>query len=168
MPFLIQCFTIFAGPDSLKIKIQKGNKMTKIRIKTDSTAWIMQWAARVISTVLVLFLAMMGFGQALDEGDFDFSGPESYMGLVIVAYVFVYLVAVVIAWFRERTGGMLLVVLGSIAIIFFMLTEKPEDYWVTLIIGAPFVISGIFYLMCWKRIQKAKGIADQNENTNPI
>lgn len=129
--------------------------MTKIRMNSDSVAWIMQWSARVISTVVALFLALMGFGQALEEGDFSSTNPEGYKGLVIAAFILAYLVAVVIAWFRERTGGVLLLVLGLVAIIAFMVTEGPQDYWVTLIIGAPFVLSGILYLMCWKRIQKA-------------
>ena len=124
-------------------------------MNSDLVAWIMQWSARVISTVVALFLALMGFGQALEEGDFSSTNPEGYKGLVIVAFILAYLVAVVIAWFRERTGGALLLVLGLVAIIAFMVAEGPQDYWVTLIIGAPFVLSGILYLMCWKRIQKA-------------
>jgi len=142
--------------------------MTKIRIKTDSAAWIMQWSARVISTGLALFLALMGFGEAFEGDDFSSTSPERSLVLGIAAFILAYLVAVVIAWFRERTGGVLLLVLGLAAIFAFMVTEEPKDYWVTLVIGAPFVLSGILYLVCWKRIQKAKKVGDQNANTNPI
>jgi hypothetical protein len=125
--------------------------MSKIRRSEDFTAWGMQWAARIISTVFALFLAFMALGSFLhDEHKVDDS--EDWMGFVIGFFVLAYLAAVLIAWFKEKTGGTLLFFLGLLAVIGFMVTEKPEDYLITLIIGFPFLVSGFLYWLCAKRI----------------
>ena len=139
--------------------------MSKIHRSEDFTAWGMQWVARIISTVFALFLAFMALGSFLhDEHKVDDS--EDWMGYVIGIFVLAYLVAVLVAWFKEKTGGILLVLLGLLAVIGFMATEKPEDYGITLIIGAPFVVSGFLFVTCSKRIEKMG--QNQNEKTKPI
>lgn len=133
--------------------------MSRIRRSEDFTAWGLQWAGRVISTVFALFLSFMILGDFIED-EHKVTDAEDWKGIVIGIFFLAYLVSAMIAWIQERTGGTLLMILGSIAILAFMATEKPQDYSLTLIIGAPFVVSGLLFRLVAKRIQKKKSRED--------
>jgi hypothetical protein len=72
---------------------------------------------------------------------------------IMWTFLLVTLVSIIIAWWREGIGGLILTIVGLAAIVVFMLTMPPRDYWVMLIFCAPFLVSGILYLKCWRRIK---------------
>jgi hypothetical protein len=109
--------------------------------------------ARGISTFFISIWVLLAIGNALDT---IYQAPlHTNKGVVIWAFLLVTLVSVIIAWWREGIGGLMLTIIGLTAIVVFMLTNKPKAYWITLVTGAPFLVSGILYLKCWGRI-KAK------------
>ncbi len=55
-----------------------------------------------------------------------------------------------------RVGELVLTIVGLAAMVVFTVTNKPKAYWITLVNGAPFLVSGILYFKCWRRIKKVK------------
>jgi len=129
--------------------------MTKISKKTDYDIWYIQCYARGISTFFISFFLLVVIGYATDTTSYQ-APSHTHDGLVLRAFLLVTLVSVIIAWWREGIGGLMLTIVGLAAIVVFMLTNKPEAYWITLVTGAPFLVSGILYLKCWRRIKKPK------------
>ena len=137
--------------------------MTKIGRKTDLTAWVIQSAARGISTLFILFFLLMGIGSMTFK-------TLTLEGIIISLFALATLAGVVIAWFREGIGGIMLTILGLKIIVVFMLTMPPHDYGVTLVIGTPFLVSGILYLICWRRLKRPQITQDnalQDSSANP-
>ena len=71
----------------------------------------------------------------------------------MLAFLIVTLVSVIIAWWRERIGGLMLTFVGLAAIVVLMLYMPPPDFGM-LIFSVPFLLPGILYLICWRRIEK--------------
>ena len=127
--------------------------MTKISKKTDYDTWYMRNYARGISTFVISIWVLLAISYSISTPSYQ---APSFTNEVIVVRVFllVTLVSVIIAWWREGIGGLLLTIAGLAAIIVVMLTLPLREYWVILFTGAPFLISGILYLKCWRRIKK--------------
>ena len=125
--------------------------MTKINKETDYDTWYMRNYARGISTFFISIWVLLAIGNALDT---IYQAPShTNKGMVIWAFLLATLVSVIMAWWREGIGGLMLTIIGLTAIVVFMLTNKPKAYWITLVTGAPFLVSGILYLKCWGRIK---------------
>ena len=129
--------------------------MTKIGRKIDYDTWYIQCYARGISTFFISFWVLLVIGYATSVTSYK-APSHTHDGMVLRAFLLVTLVSVIIAWWREGIGGLMLTIVGLAAIVVFMLTNKPEAYWITLVTGAPFLVSGILYLKCWRRIKKPK------------
>ena len=129
--------------------------MTKISKKTDYDTWYIQCYARGISTFFISFWVLLVIGYATSATSYQ-APSHTHERMAFWAFLLVTLVSVIIAWWREEIGGLMLTIVGLVAIIVFMLTNKPEAYWLTLVTGAPFLVSGILYLKCWRRIKKSK------------
>jgi len=130
--------------------------MTKIGKKSDFTTRLIQWIARGISTLFIVFILLMGIGSAIWGSQNRIAPWPTLEDLVIIVFLLAMLVSVILAWRREGIGGFMLTIVGLVAIVVIMLINKPEDYWVALAIGVPFLVSGILYIICWKRIIKSK------------
>jgi uncharacterized membrane protein HdeD (DUF308 family) len=74
--------------------------------------------------------------------------------MYLMAINFVILAGWAIAWWREEIGGVLFTIAGALAIIMSILHNEPGQYWGIVINGVPFLVSGILYLICWRRIRK--------------
>ena len=124
--------------------------MTKINRETYYDIWYMRNYARGISTFVISLWVLLAIGGAIDT---SYQAPSyTSQSLVMGTLLLVTLASVIIAWWWEGVGGFMLTIVGIVAIVVFMLTNKPEAYWITLVTGAPFLVSGILYLKCWRRI----------------
>jgi hypothetical protein len=110
--------------------------------------------ARVISTVLagIIILFIVGYwiedisvGRSAERWTLESTGMAVYALLILVGSG--------LGWWREVVGGAILTItgLGMLVVIFF--TLAPHDYWVSLIFGFPFLLSGILYLIYWRSSQ---------------
>jgi uncharacterized membrane protein HdeD (DUF308 family) len=102
----------------------------------------------------IVFILLIFINTAI-AGDQWREAPLS----ILIKYVFgpIYFAALAgwaIAWQREETGGVLLAIAGPAATIMSLLHNEPGHYWVTLIAGVPFLVSGILFIICWRRIRK--------------
>jgi hypothetical protein len=124
--------------------------MTKVSRNTDFRTWIIQRVARWISTLSMVFILLIFINTAI-AGDQWREAPLS----ILIKYVFgpIYFAALAgwaIAWQREETGGVLLAIAGAAATIMPLLHNEPA----LMIIGVPFLVSGILFIVCWRRIRK--------------
>jgi hypothetical protein len=126
--------------------------MTKINKETDYVIWFIRNYARGISTFVISLWVIMAVGYSIDTASYQTSTLTNE-GVILSAFLLVTLVSVIIAWWWEGVGGLMLTIVGIVAIVVFMLTNKPEAYWITLVTGVPFLVSGILYLKCWRRIK---------------
>ena len=129
--------------------------MTKINKETDYDTWYMRNYARGISTFFISLWVLLVISYAIDTISYQ-ALTLTNERMVLWAFLLVTSVSVIIAWWREGIGGLMLTIAGLAAIVVFMVTNKPKAYWITLVTGAPFLVSGILYLKCWKRIKKSK------------
>ncbi len=128
--------------------------MTKVSRNADFRTWIMQWIARIVSTLLMVFILMWVIGSTATWRE-NRAAPWPTSGEIVMTVCFLTLLAiVVISWFREGLGGTLLSIVGFAASIGIMIRKGPGHYLAALIFGVPLLISGILYLICWRRIKK--------------
>lgn len=130
--------------------------MTKISKKTDSIVLIIQGIARGISTTFMAFLLLMAIRNATTGGQYRRAPWPTLEDIILALFFLAMLAGVIIAWRREGLGGFILIIVGSAATVAFMLTMPARDYWVMMIICAPFLVSGILYLICWRRLSTMK------------
>ncbi len=99
------------------------------------------WAPRVIGIGSAVFLALFAF-DVFDEG--------GAFGVLITAFFIhlipslLILISITIAWRWERTGGVLLILLGMLYIVMFW---NPGRWFAYLIIAGPLFIAGFLFLV---------------------
>jgi hypothetical protein len=114
--------------------------------------------ARVISSLVAGFILLFAVGQWISElsaGRLTQDWRLSTTGMVV--YIILIALGGSLGWWRENIGGTILVIagLGMLSAIFIFL--PPHDYWLSLIFCLPFMLSGILYLIYWKRSKPSKG-----------
>lgn len=105
---------------------------------------ILRWTARVIGALIVLLIAALAVGEGV---------PNPLHQPTVVNFSFVALLVMltgqVTAWWRERTGGAL--VLGGMAAF------AVANHGVKInVIFAPMLLTGVLYLFCgWSARRKS-------------
>ena len=108
-----------------------------------------RWFARILGALLVLFVLLSAIGGIL--------GPPSQATVKIsdkeiplmIGMVFM-LVGIVIAWFREGIGGLLIVGGFIFFVVVELITDKQFDVWFLLVFPA----LGMLHLFCWWQSRK--------------
>ena len=118
---------------------------------------IIQWSARVLCILAILFISMFAL---------DAFNPEKTTWQQITDFLihlvpsFVLIIVLTIAWKRERIGGILLILigLGFSPFIFIHNYNMNKSLWMSLliilIIIIPFVIAGVLFI--WSHNMKKK------------
>jgi hypothetical protein len=119
--------------------------------KSDLATLIMRWIARVISTLVMVFIILMVIGSVFTGKEYRRAPWPTLEDIIMTMFFLAMLTGVVIAWFREGIGGTILTTAGLVATALLFLRMTPDDYWVIMIFGVPFLFSGILFLVCWRR-----------------
>ncbi|MFC2157859.1 hypothetical protein ACFLT9_08485 [Acidobacteriota bacterium] len=127
--------------------------MTKIKKEKNRKAWILQFWARLIGTTFIGFTLLMAVGSLFSKSE-GMESSAATEGLVITFFLLFALAGIVIAWFREWIGGLVLTIVGMAGMIIFLVTYPPVDYWVALILCVPLLFSGILFLICGSKLRK--------------
>ncbi len=123
--------------------------------RSDTTTKWVRWIARGIGSLAGTFWLLTLIASLIVEvigGDMTLS-LEGVMlgGLVIFATL-----GVLIAWRREGSGGMM-VLIGAMAFgTFAYVTAGHNKVWAMLITGGPFLVAGILFLACWWRSERRR------------
>jgi hypothetical protein len=94
---------------------------------------IARWAARVLSILLILFFLMFSFDEPILSLGFLMHNVPTAIILILA----------IIAWKYERAGGIVYILLGIAAMIFFNVRELIQG----LLVVLPFIVIGVLYLL---------------------
>jgi len=102
-----------------------------------SVGWL-RWVARGLGTLAAAWWVLAGVGHGL-AGD----EPWTAESTVLVVLVAVNVLGVILAWWRERLGWIVLVVGGAAMCVFAWVSAGRNRVLAVLVSGAPFLVSGI-------------------------
>jgi len=114
--------------------------------------------ARGISSVVAGFILLFAVGQWIGElsaGRLTQEWRLSTTGMAV--YCLLIAVGSGLGWWRENIGGTILIIAGLGMLLAIFIFLAPQDYWMSLIFSLPFLLSGILYLIYWKRSKSSKG-----------
>ena len=114
--------------------------------------------ARVISSLVGGFILLFTVGQWISElsaGRLFQGWRLSTIGMAV--YIILIALGVSLGWWRENIGGTILIIAGLGMLLAMFIFLAPLDYLNSLIFCLPFLLSGILYLMYWKRSKPSKG-----------
>ena len=114
------------------------------------SARVVRWIARISGAFLAVYLVFTTVANLI----MDFKSWD-FIPYVYFVFFIIFAAGVIIAWFKEKIGGIILIagaVAGSIFSIIVGLNNPDFDLLDFIILAAlPFIIIGILFLVyCWK------------------
>ncbi|GMQ62704.1 DUF7670 domain-containing protein [Vallitalea maricola] len=103
---------------------------------------IVRWIARVISSLSIAFFLFIFIGECISN-----FGPLTLEGVMIAGFAVVLMVGVLISWWKEGIGGIILIISGVIFAIFIYLTAGTNRILASTLISSPFWTSGVLFLI---------------------
>lgn len=117
------------------------------------SARVIRWIARIFGTFFAAYLVFTTIANLI----MDYKAWD-YIPYVYFTFFIVFAIGVVIAWFKEKIGGIILIaaaVIGSIFSIIVGLNNPDFDLLDFIILAAlPFLILGILFLIYWWKSSK--------------
>ena len=112
---------------------------------------VLQWIPRILCILAILFVSLFAFDSFSSERTFWQNSAALLMHLIPS---FVLLAILIVAWKWEKTGGILLIILGAIFFIaVFYLNFKRNQFSLSqslinsTIICLPFILAGILFII---------------------
>jgi prolipoprotein diacylglyceryltransferase len=119
---------------------------------------VLYWTARILCILAILFISLFALDSVSSERTFWQNATALLMSLIPS---FVLLAALIIAWKWEKTGGIILTIIGlALSIFVFVLNYKRNHFSVAnslknaLILAIPFVLAGILFILSQYRKKK--------------
>ena len=105
----------------------------------------MRWAARIIGIIVAGFWVLSLIASSIAE----FGTPIILEGIILGVLVAINTAGVIIAWRREKVGGIIIVASAVMLSIFAYISAGHNKIFAVLFSGFPFLISGIIFLVSW-------------------
>jgi len=119
---------------------------------------VLYWTARILCILAILFISLFALDSVSSERTFWQNTAALLMSLIPS---FVLLAVLIIAWKWEKTGGIILTIIGlALSIFVFVLNYKRNHFSVAnslknaLILAIPFVLAGILFILSHYRKKK--------------
>jgi prolipoprotein diacylglyceryltransferase len=119
---------------------------------------ILHWTARILCILAILFISLFALDSVSSERTFWQNATALLMSLIPS---FVLLAVLIIAWKWEKTGGIILTIIGlALCIFVFVLNYKRNHFSVAislknaLMLAIPFVLAGILFILSHYRKKK--------------
>jgi len=119
---------------------------------------VLYWTARILCILAILFVSLFALDSVSSERTFWQNSTALLMSLIPS---FVLLAALIIAWKWEKTGGIILTIIGlALSIFVFVLNYKRNQFSVAislknaLMLAIPFVLAGILFILSHYRKKK--------------
>ncbi len=124
----------------------------------DKTTKIIHWTARILGSISGAFWVLALTLSTIMESKLGVEPtPEAKLeGTILGCLVAVVVIGVIIAWFREGIGGLIVVIGGIVLSIFAYITAGHNKVLAMASSGIPFLIAGILFLIYWRRTRKLK------------
>ena len=117
------------------------------------SARVVRWIARISGTFLAVYLVFTTVANLI----MDFKSWD-FIPYVYFVFFIIFAIGVIIAWFKEKIGGIILIagaVAGSIFSIIVGLNNPDFDLLDFIILAAlPFIIIGILFLVYCRKSRK--------------
>ncbi|QSX05673.1 hypothetical protein JYG23_13555 [Sedimentibacter sp. zth1] len=110
--------------------------------KYDRKLKIVRWIARVIGSLSTAFFLFMIIGDLM-----FISEPYTLEGVMVVGFAIVLTVGVLIAWWKEGIGGVILTISAIAFAMFIYFTAGRYKVLASVLISSPFLISGVLFLI---------------------
>ncbi len=122
----------------------------------DKTTKIIHWTARILGSISGAFWVLALTLSTIMESKLGVEPtPEAKLeGTILGCLVAVVVIGVIIAWFREGIGGLIVVIGGIVLSIFAYITAGHNKVLAMASSGIPFLIAGILFLISWRGIKK--------------
>jgi len=117
----------------------------------NKTNKILRWAARILGTLIASFWLFIVIVSIIIEPALP-RDPES---IIMTALIFCSVIGVVIAWFSEIPGGIVLLVIAFAHSINAIFTAGHNKGLAVLIAGGPFLVISLLFLLSGRDSQKA-------------
>lgn len=123
----------------------------------NTSAKLLQWVPRGLGILVILLLSLFALDSFSAERTFLQNAVALLMHLIPSL---VLLTALIIAWKREKTGGILLTILGVAAAIFLFFFNYHKNHSVTtsllivLMMAIPLILAGILFIISASRKKK--------------
>jgi hypothetical protein len=112
-----------------------------------------RWFARILGSLVLLFVLLMVIGEGLFmETPPGSSGMLKERDIPLMAGMITMLVGIVVAWFREGIGGLLMIGGFIPFLVDELKSEKGFNAWFLVI----FPIIGLLHLFCWWQSRRLK------------
>jgi prolipoprotein diacylglyceryltransferase len=119
---------------------------------------VLYWTARILGILAILFVSLFALDSFSPERTFWQNTAAFLMHLIPS---FILLATLIIAWKWEKTGGIILTIIGlAFSIFIFVFNYKRNHFPVmmcllqTLAIAIPFVLAGILFILSHYRKKK--------------
>ena len=126
---------------------------TTIYKNINKSARAIRWIARILGTILAVYLIFTTVANLI----IDYKA-WNFIPYVYFAFFIILAIGVIIAWFKEKIGGIMLIagaVAGCIFSIIVSLNNPEFDLLDFIILaGLSFLIVGILFLVYWIRSKK--------------
>ncbi|TET50599.1 MAG: hypothetical protein E3J58_03285 [Actinomycetota bacterium] len=109
------------------------------------------WAARIIGSLAGLFWMFSVVTHAIVE----FGEPIMWEGYVVGSSAVILSAGIILAWFKEKAGGILLIAASLAFMVFSYIVAGHNKIFAALVSGFPFLIAGILFLVSWKLSSKS-------------
>jgi len=119
--------------------------MTDAENSGDPGKWV-RWLARGIGSPFAAFYVFMGLGSAFFDPE-----PVTAEGVMVAVLFSGGVLGVLIAWWREKIGELVLVVDAIVLAIFVYVTAGHNRVGAALLIPCPLLVSGVLFLMSWRK-----------------
>jgi hypothetical protein len=109
----------------------------------------LKWSARIIGGLSLLFFGVFLIGEGIPDLLKSYNGNLASMlillGFAAMGYLF--------AWFREKEGGIILIISGCIMGLNMFYSGGLKDIVFVLVYSLPFIIAGILFFLVGKKTE---------------
>ena len=109
--------------------------------RSDRKVGRLRWVARLVLTVPLAIAWFVAIGNAVNDLSADFEGIILVVGLIVATVV------AIIAWVRERLGGLLLIGLAVVVGVLSYLASNPHNVGAGVFTMLPLLVSGVLFVM---------------------
>jgi len=102
--------------------------------------------ARITGSIIGGVWLFVGIAHAIQE-----SGPPERDGIIMAILMITSVIGVIVAWWREKIGGTILIIVGIAHCIFAYLVAGRNRGFAMLVSGVPFLVIGALFLVAWWR-----------------
>ncbi|MCG2769541.1 MAG: hypothetical protein ABIK79_03620 [Chloroflexota bacterium] len=120
--------------------------MAKVSNTDDKATKRIRWIARGLGSLAAAYSLLMGIGYGITE-----PGPLTGEGAMMAVLITTSVVGVIVAWWREGTGGTILVVDAIAYGIFAFFAAGHNKGLAVSITAGPWLLIGSLFIASWRR-----------------